>query len=250
MLDPMPPQIMEDEIMSAQDIVEHLDEMKIGLDDTFRFHCTKCGKCCVDREDIILPPRDIYRISKELHMEPLEFYQKYCESYIGNTSRLPIVRLKPVGNAKRCPLLHKRKCIVHHAKPSVCALYPLGRFMELKKEDIYAGHMDPEVKYLLQPVDCGDNSEEHTVREWLGDFNISLEDQVFIQWNQLIAETGTKIKQAEKMVNPFLMRKVWSTLLALMYLNYDTEREFLPQFEKNAAEVKELLSVIPVEEDS
>ena len=52
------------------------------------------------------------------------------------------------------------------------------------------------------------------------------------------------------MVNPFLMRKVWSTLLALMYLNYDTEQEFLPQFEQNAAEVTELLSAIPVGEDS
>ena len=230
--------------MSIQDIAEHLDEMKIGLDDTFRFHCTCCGKCCVDREDILLPPRDVYRIAKELKLEPIEFYHQYCESYIGGNSRIPIVRLKPVGNAKRCPLLHKRKCMVHHAKPSVCALYPLGRFMEMKKQEDQTAHqLQPEVKYLLQPCDCGDGSEEHTVRQWLSDFDISLEDQVFIRWNQLVAVAGPRLKKTESMVNPLLMNKVWSAFMALMYLNYDMDQEFLPQFEENAAHAMELLDI-------
>lgn len=230
--------------MSIQDIADHLDQMQIGLDDTFRFHCTCCGKCCVDREDILLPPRDVYRIAKELKLQPIEFYRQYCESYIGENSGIPIVRLKPVGNAKRCPLLHKRKCMVHRVKPSVCALYPLGRFMEMKNRDAQEERLlQPEVRYLLQPCDCGDTSEEHTVRQWLSNFNISLEDKAFIRWNQLIAAAGPILKKAQTMINPLLMNKVWSAFMALMYLNYDVTQEFLPQFDENYARVMELLDI-------
>ena len=35
-------------------IAENLDSLKIGLDETFKFNCTMCGKCCIDREDILL----------------------------------------------------------------------------------------------------------------------------------------------------------------------------------------------------
>ena len=33
-------------------IAENLDSLKIGLDETFKFNCTMCGKCCIDREDM------------------------------------------------------------------------------------------------------------------------------------------------------------------------------------------------------
>ena len=86
-------------------IAENLDSWKLGLDDSFQFHCTACGKCCIDREDILLTPRDLYNASKALNMVPAEFVNTYCECYIGQDSRIPIVRLKPRGSIKRCPLL-------------------------------------------------------------------------------------------------------------------------------------------------
>ena len=30
---------------------------------TFRFHCTQCGDCCRNREDILLTPYDLFRIA-------------------------------------------------------------------------------------------------------------------------------------------------------------------------------------------
>ena len=56
-------------------IASNLDAMKIGLDETFRFHCTMCGKCCTGREDILLS------MSKELDLSAGELFQKYCEAY-------------------------------------------------------------------------------------------------------------------------------------------------------------------------
>ena len=36
---------------SIKELKEQLGYEEIGLDDTFTFHCTQCGKCCIHRED-------------------------------------------------------------------------------------------------------------------------------------------------------------------------------------------------------
>lgn len=119
-----------------KEIVDNFDQMKIGLDEPFKFHCTMCGKCCIDREDILLTPRDIYNMSKELGLNPRDFFIAYCENYIGSDSRMPIVRLKPRGSIKRCPLLKDRKCSVHKAKPAVCAMFPIGRCIRFENKNV------------------------------------------------------------------------------------------------------------------
>ena len=53
-----------------KEIVENFDHLKIGLDDPFKFHCTMCGKCCINREDILLTPRDIYNMSRDSVCDP------------------------------------------------------------------------------------------------------------------------------------------------------------------------------------
>ena len=36
--------------------IDYMMSHKMGLDDTFRFHCKACGKCCKNREDVLLTP--------------------------------------------------------------------------------------------------------------------------------------------------------------------------------------------------
>ena len=81
-------------------IAENLKSLTLGVDDTFKFHCDMCGKCCINREDILLNPQDIYRMAKELKMEPKDMFIRYCETYVGDNSRIPIVRIKPRGSIK------------------------------------------------------------------------------------------------------------------------------------------------------
>ena len=76
-----------------KEIVDNFDSMKIGADEPFWFHCTMCGRCCINREDILLTPRDIYRMAKELQISPEELFKRYCETYIGHDSCIPSVRL-------------------------------------------------------------------------------------------------------------------------------------------------------------
>lgn len=227
-------------------IAENFDNMKIGLDDTFSFSCNKCGKCCINRDDILLSPFDLYRISKKLNITPNEFVAQYGEAYIGDSSRMVIVRLKPQGSIKRCPLLKDRKCSVHDAKPTVCAMYPIGRAFRMDPKNSSSNTISTEnIEYIFNGAHCG-NAEIHTVREWFDSFGIPIKDEFFVEWQKTITELHDIIVMAEKnFKKESTMNTIWSVIYAAMYMKYDTNKEFMPQFLANREEMLKILSMIP-----
>ena len=228
------------------ELFRDLESMTIGLDDTFKFHCDQCGKCCTHREDIILSPMDIFKMAKELKMTPVEFYHEYCVFNIGEHTRMPIVRLASEGKDTHCVLLKNHRCSVHKVKPAVCAMFPLGRYMSFEKDDYNAESIDTsKVKYLLQPPECGDESETHTVREWLNGFDIKLEDEAFVQWQKAISRFSNKFKELEKKQDMLTMMEIWFVVRVSLYLQYDTSKGFLPQFNYNVENLLKLLDDIP-----
>jgi len=228
------------------ELFRDLESMTIGLDDTFKFHCDQCGKCCTHREDIILSPMDIFKMAKELKMTPVEFYHEYCVFNIGEHTRMPIVRLASEGKDTHCVLLKNHRCSVHKVKPAVCAMFPLGRYMSFEKDDYNAEAIDTsKVKYLLQPPECGDESETHTVREWLSGFDIKLEDEAFVQWQKAISRFSNKFKELEKKQDMLTMMEIWFVVRVSLYLQYDTSKDFLPQFNYNVENLLKLLDDIP-----
>lgn len=76
-------------------VEELLKLPKLGKDDTFAFGCTKCGRCCRERDDILLTLLDLFKIAKYLNQSIQEVLMGYCESYEGSNSKIPIVRIKP-----------------------------------------------------------------------------------------------------------------------------------------------------------
>lgn len=226
-----------------KEIVDNYDKLHIGVDEPFRFHCTMCGKCCINREDILLSPRDLYRVSRELQLTPSDFVNQYGETYIGSDSRLPIVRLRPRGSIKRCPLLKDRQCSVHKAKPSVCAMFPIGRLVKaegtLENANIPDTH---EIQYIFTKPGCGDDSETHTVREWLGEFGLPLQDSYYIKWTQTMTQAGIILRKLEKKCSKDIMEKVWTTTYVLLYLNYDIAEDFDSRFDWNTTNLLELLN--------
>lgn len=223
-------------------IGEHLEEMLIGPDEKFRFHCTQCGKCCINREDILLNPKDLYNIAATLSISQEEAVERYCETYMGGTSRLPIVRLRPQGSIKRCPLLKDRKCMVHKAKPTVCAMYPLGRCLAISQDTmsrIETAELKPQ--FILNEVDCGDNAEEHTVRKWLESFGIPVDDQYYIRWQRIAMLASKIIKGVEGSWTTHGLNMLLTLIYNVLYLGYDMDKEFEPQFEERAEELRTIL---------
>ena len=229
-----------------KNLADNLDNMKIGLDEPFRFSCRQCGKCCINREDILLSPKDLFGAAKELSLTTMEFFEQYCETYIGNDSRLVIVRLKPRGSIKRCPLLKDRKCSIHKAKPTVCAMYPIGRAITFPNESRNIPNISSEnVIYIQNPVDCG-KDEVHTVREWFSEFGIPVEDSFFIEWQKTFMMLHEIIALAEKnFKEEETLKAVWNAIFAKLYINYDMEQEFFPQFLKNRDTLLAVLRFIP-----
>lgn len=147
----------------GKNIYDYFDSLKIGLNEQFKFNSTMCGKCCINREDILLNPKDLFNLAKELNLTPPQVVDAYCEPYIGGDSRFPIVRLKPRGSIKRCPLLKDRKCSVHNAKPTVCSMFPIGRCVaaEIKSSKKNTDDKFPigEIQYIFSDPHCGDYSK-------------------------------------------------------------------------------------------
>ena len=228
-----------------QNIVNNFERMKIGLDDKFKFECHMCAKCCLHRDDVLLNPKDVYNAAKELNLTTGEFVEKYCETYIGSDSRIPIVRLMPRGSVHRCPLLKDRKCMVHRLKPTVCALYPIGRCVILAGKTAADIDID-SVQYIFNRPDCkgSEGSETHTVREWLKAFGIPVEDEYFVKWQKMVMEMGTVFRKIEKKMSEKRLEMLWNAAFIGLYLHYDTEQDFMSQFEENAQKFTELLHSI------
>lgn len=226
-------------------ILNEFEKNQLGPDEPFKFHCTMCGKCCIKREDILLNPRDMYNLAKELGMTPHEVMNTYCETYIGSDSRLPVVRLKPRGEIRRCPLLKDRKCSVHNAKPTVCALFPIGRGIAGEKGNIHSLTVK-DIRHFFSEPGCGDDSETHTVREWLGEFGLSPEDEFFIKWQKCLFELSMCFCRLEKKLGAD-MGPIWSLTGSILYLMYDIEKPFEPQFSAHLGELHKLISELAEE---
>lgn len=226
-------------------VMQDFENKQLGVDKPFEFHCTMCGKCCINREDILLNPKDLFNLARELRLTTKEVVTQYCECYIGADSRLPVVRLKPRGSIKRCPLLKDRKCSVHKAKPTVCALFPLGRGIAVEKGDI--GRVTTaDIRYFFTDPGCGNKTETHTVRDWLGTFGIPMQDEFFVEWQQCVMALSMKFRELEKKSDR-VMGAIWDSTLIVLYMTYDVDREFEPQFKERVANLQKMIAVLEAE---
>ena len=142
--------------------------------------------------------------------------------------------------------------MIHDAKPAVCAMFPLGRAIRIDKEDAEKDELPPmKVEYIINPIDCGDFTETHTVKDWLESFGIPLEDEYFLKWQKTISMLSPRIQKLEKELDDNLMDKIISVMYIKLYLDYDLGIDFYPQFVKNAdgcVEMIKMLLAMPNEE--
>jgi len=121
----------------------------VAPDDTIEFECTRCGKCCKDRtgdDSILLTAIDIYYAAKALGITCHDFVKTYCEVATGHDTGVKVVSLKCDKKTGYC-LLHSfdkgglSACSIHKAKPTLCALHPLGIVYKDKDPDYPYGDL-------------------------------------------------------------------------------------------------------------
>jgi len=205
---------------------------KLGKDDAFAFGCDRCNRCCRDRDDILLTPLDLFKIAKYLKKPIPEVLTEYCESYEGAGSKIPIVRLRPREYRRTCPFSGKDGCRVYPARPIVCALFPLGRMSEPGAD---------RFTYFLQNVPCGYKNQTQTVRQWLEGF--WEEEPINLFWHSQVMKLTTMLNEiyAGQGVDH---DQINMALLMALYVMYDLEKDFMPQFRENSAAALDFVNEI------
>lgn len=240
----------------------------IGIDESFGFKCQQCGKCCMNRRDIILNPFDIYRGAKYLGITTDEFIMKYTRLDLGGNSKIPMLLLDTTENGY-CPLLEfdikdggKFKCIIHEAKPGACANHPIGVIRSTDKTT-----NDSNTKYV-KVTQCQNSisDEQHTVREWVQKY-IDNEKEVeiahkiqslvtnyidpreyWLTMNSLVAkikedchaeQTNELISYAEKALKDYV-----TISITIGYSDYDTSKPFISQANEKIKDLDEFYTNI------
>ena len=233
----------------------------MNLDDTFEFNCKQCGKCCMNREDIILNPFDIYNGAKYLGITCEEFLMRYTTIQLGGHSKIPIVLLAQ-DERGMCPLLKfdikdggKFKCSIHEAKPGVCANHPIGVVRGRKNSKI-----DADVNFIK--VDQCPNSmidaKPQVIKDWVAKYIANQEDITFGHDMQTMVtdyfdsrafwfvinelkhnakECVKENKNADTLVHTMdeLLKGYMINVIGSTYANYDTSRPFKEQAIENKA---------------
>lgn len=212
--------------MTADEI---LNLPKLGLDDSFEFTCKACGKCCRQRQDILLTPYDMFSIAKYLGRTPDEIFIRYCEVYKGSNSHFPVVRVVPTPPNNTCPFLRDRRCSVHAKKPVVCRVYPLGRI----------SIPDQGVQYFFAGSGCNHEPTSIKVRDWLADAASKECEEAGHLWADI---TSTILPLMQPGTFPYpgeTQSLVLTTIFKLLWLNYDMEDPFAPQLQQNFETIKD-----------
>lgn len=238
---------------TKKSIEEHLgtEIQLITEKDKFEFKCNSCGKCCSnDTLDMILfSPLDLYNLSKGLNIKVEDVLKKYCNIYIGKNSNLPVVQLKSIIDTQKsyllgtkytiCPFLKDNKCSVHNFKPNICKLYPLGRSASIDvKTNEQTSH------YFLLKNHCGGKGEKHNLDNWI---NNRVDDERLLNERSSFINKVLKImnfKSINKIMNevPGLSKTLdmyYNFFISLYYANYDANKPFWEQYEKNQEEILE-----------
>lgn len=229
-------------MQDAKKLIREYLNRELGESDTFQFGCSMCGDCCRKRDEaIMLTGPDLFHIAQALNLSPAEAALECAEWRLGDTSHLPVLYLRERLDGS-CRLLRNGRCIVHKNKPAVCALFPLGRFLDPATNKFHyflndycrKGQNDPEGKLW-------------TLGEWLSEFNPRNSEEEMRAWNRLmsgLAQIMSGIKKED--VKGYLL----DIIFGVCYFKYDTDIPYVPQAEAHIEVMKEMLpKVFPLPPD-
>lgn len=222
--------------------------------DQFEFACDQCGRCCRNRSDILLSPLDVYHLTKAKGMTGQEILAKYGDRYIGEHSKLPVVRLKyrqELDGQTTCYFLGRKDgkcfCRVHEYKPTVCRTYPLGKMQSAKKDASPEEPVYP--KYFLQEEDPHSDCigikrahREHvkqTVVDWVGGPRAkAVADRYSVIFNEFTQKYHQVFdyEKFEKNADPVSFKVFFGTLEVAMYADYagcPNDCDFLQKLQYN-----------------
>lgn len=194
----------------------------------------KHTKRCKQEKLIILSPYDLYVIAKKLDITFSELVDEYCKKIIGEGSKIPLVAIE----TQKCPFLQGGRCIAEKEKPFKCKIYPLKNGINIKSEVFYT---DSSKK--------GKKGQKGSAEKWLKKNGVTDDEEMYEkEWYELTSEIVkfiyTKIHSYEEFV------LFQSALAFMLYLTYDTQKDFYSQFKEQAQSIKTYMQSLEKEYDT
>lgn len=251
-----------------KELVEKFEKGELDFledESEFVFSCEQCGKCCRNRDDIVISPHDFFHMVKGTGKDPQEVIERYTYVYIGPSSNMTVMQLRyrdePDGQTT-CYFLGRKDgkfyCRIQENKPFVCRAYPLGRVAAFGEHRDNAA--ETTARYFLQDIsddsicigaqNANKNNIKQQVTDWLGGKEKKETSErynyLFQQFNmkliQIIDLAGLERIPSEKVISTY-----YNMMFFLFYLKYDfsgSEEDFLEQYEENTKDLLELSKVL------
>ena len=196
--------------------------------------CKGCTIICCQGMDktIILDPYDVHRLCLNLHSSFEQLLNGKIEINIVDGLMLP--NIKMVQDTNACSFLSAdNRCAIHQARPSVCRLFPLGRFWEDEEH----------FKYIVQKGQCHkSNLTKIKVKKWIEADNSDNYKNFLIDWHKYVRKMQKKIADIVSQPNfdsVAVKECCKSTLQNFYMICYDSDEKFYQEFQKKIKEFYE-----------
>ena len=167
---------------------------KLGLDDSFRFHCDDRHVCflqCCTGSHVWLTSYDIVRLKGALAMTSGEFLERYTRMLYPPESGYPVVMMKMgEGGTGRCPFATEAGCLVYNDRPWVCRMFPL--VPEFGNERPAAVVDEHEPRFQVHHWEhCLGNGQGQpvTIRQWRDRQGLAEYEEINREWKKVTHHT-------------------------------------------------------------
>jgi len=201
-------------------------------EDTFRFECKNCGKCCRHvKGSVMIESLDLFNLARYLELEMSEVAEKYAEvAMVAWGAPIFVMKTKPVNDV--CVFLKSGRCSIQEAKPKACRLYPLSAGPNDDFDDLVILKTPERTFHYV--------GEEHWAGEWLSE-NMDDESQLYVLTECLLLR---KIGKILRRIPRNMEDNVNRLMIMYRYILFDTGEDFIPQYTRNMERLKALLSGI------
>lgn len=181
-------------------------------------NCNGCSACCQNMGNtIILDPFDVNRLTINLRTTFEQLLIDKIELNVNDGIILP--NIKMVADTKRCYFLNTEgRCKIHGCRPSICRIFPLGRYYD-----------EHAFKYFLYKKGClKKNRGKVKIKKWIEEPDGKENEQFLIDWHYFIKNMQNVVKNCN---DDGLVKEINMYILNNFFIKpYDKNISFYIQF--------------------
>jgi hypothetical protein len=204
------------------------------IDDLVNVSCNGCkGKasCCHGMgNSIVLDPFDIFRITNQYEVSFEQLMVDKIELNLVDGLILP--NLKMTETTDGCSFLNdKGRCTIHGYRPSICRIFPLGRYYE-----------NQFFHYILQTNECKNTAQtKMKVGKWIDTSSVNEDEKFVIDWHYFLKDVEDIIINTR---DENQIRNITMYVLHMFYIKkYTPNANFYEQFNERLTEAKQAFNI-------